>query len=124
MVFFVESLRSNVWPEGPARERWEAKTKDGANVTFQRGRKDSVLVAADRLVHKPELENFIVLLSQDIGNWLHSYIVLSRETQMPSDSLPTATSPFPKILKDLKEVQQKVDFGILFNLQSMKNIGR
>ena len=55
---------------------------------------------------------------------LHSYIVLSRETQMPSDSFTAATSPFPKILKDLKEVQQKVDFGILFNLQLMKNIGR
>ena len=79
-------------------------------------------MAADCLVHKPEFENFSDF--SRIGNKLHSYIVLSRETQMPSDSFTTATSPFPKILKDLKEVQQKVDFGILFSLQSMKNIGR
>ena len=51
-------------PEGPARERWEAKTKDSTNVAFQGRCKDAVLVAADCLVHKPEMDK-LKSLKQD-----------------------------------------------------------
>ena len=58
------NFRINIRPEGPARERWEAKTKDGTNVAFQGRCKDAVLVAADCLVHKPEMDK-LKSLKQD-----------------------------------------------------------
>ena len=48
-------------PERPARERWESKTKDGTNITFQGGCQDSILVAVDCFVHKPEMENQVLV---------------------------------------------------------------
>ena len=41
-------------PERSSWERGEAKSKDGANISFQWGCQDPFLVAVDGLVHEPE----------------------------------------------------------------------
>ena len=41
-----------------------------------------------------------------------NWFLLFRETQMPSDSLTTGTSPFPKHLLDLKKGPEEFDFGV------------
>ena len=80
-------------------------------------------MAADGLVHKPgewirRLRGAMMIREAPppppgiaLHN-IHSKLELFGETQMPSDSLTTATSPFPRHPLDLEKAQQKVDFGI------------